>query len=105
MVDRVMSSDPNFARGWWSSGYSLDDALWLSAMITHRCQEGDLVPAPGEDAADLARLIGLGIFDNSDRPYDGATRAMRHSSSMVDRLWGLLREEIRRVCDGEVVQF
>ena len=47
------------------------------------------------------RLIHLGILDERegfDMPMTAATRAMRHTSATVMRLWAMYENERQRVC-------
>ena len=47
------------------------------------------------------RLVRLGIIDERegfDTPMMAATRAMRHTSATVMRLWAMYKNEQQRVC-------
>jgi hypothetical protein len=81
-------------------GCSLDDELWYMVMRTHRRNRPDYreLTRPMRDMdRPLLHLIGLGVYDNADKPNDGAVRAMRHSSAMMDRMWELFEVERERV--------
>ena len=50
----------------------------------------------------LFHQLQLGSIDtrpNYDNPKDAATRAMRYSALLVERLWTMVDRECARVCD------
>ena len=50
----------------------------------------------------LFHQLRLGLIDprpNYDNPKDAATRSMRYSALLVERLWTMVDRESARVCD------
>ena len=87
-------------RGDWLGSASLDDQLWHQAMIVDRRQtlvHRDRVST--QDEKILMYLIERGVIDHSafDQKNAAATRAMRHSAAMADRLWSMLDKEKEKV--------
>jgi hypothetical protein len=81
-------------------GCSLDDELWFMAMRTYRRNSPDyrgMTRVIRDTDLPLLHLISMGVYDNGDKQMDAATRAMRHSSAMTDRMWELLEIERERV--------
>jgi hypothetical protein len=62
-----------------------------------RNKEGFRETSFSEADQHLLRAISLGLYDQSLKPMDASTRAMRHSSVMVDMLWEMLEKERARV--------
>ena len=79
-----------------------DDDLFYNSLSVDRVIEGlfrgrDLSAAEEQ----FMRLIRLGILDERegfDMPMTAATRAMRHSSVTMMRLWAMYESERQRVC-------
>jgi len=87
-------------RGDWLGSGSLGDQLWHQAMIVDRRQtlvHRDRVST--QDEKILMYLIERGVVDHSafDQKNAAATRAMRHSAAMADRLWAMLDREKEKV--------
>src|ERR1700688_1617384 len=81
-----------------TEGVSLDDEVWCLAIQAHlRNQEGYRETAFSEADQHLLRAINLGIYDQTWKPMDAATRAMRHSSAMADMLLEMLEKERAQV--------
>ena len=80
----------------------MEDNLFFNALAVDRVVEGlfwgrDLSAVEEQ----LMRLIHLGIIDERegfDMPMTAATRAMRHMSATVMRLWAMYENERQRVC-------
>ena len=79
-----------------------EDDLFYNALAVDWVVEGlfwghDLSAAEEQ----FMRLVRLGIIDERegfDMPMTAATRAMRHSSATVMRLWAMYENERQRVC-------
>ena len=80
----------------------MEDDLFYNALAIDQVIEGlfrgrDLSAAEEQ----FMRLICLGIIDERegfDMPMTAATRAMRHRSAVVMRLWAMYENERQRVC-------
>ena len=81
---------------------NIEDDLFYNALAVDQVVEGlfrgrDLSVAEEQ----FMRLIRLGILDERegfDMPMTAATRAMRHMSATVMRLWAMYENERQRVC-------
>ena len=81
---------------------NMEDDLFYNALSVDQVVEGlfrgrDLSAAEEQ----FMRLIRLGIIDERegfDMPMTAATRAMRHTSATVMRLWAMYENERQRVC-------
>ena len=81
---------------------NIEDDLFYNALAVDRVIEGlfrgrDLSAAKEQ----FMRLICLGILDEReafDMLMTAATRAMRHTSATVMRLWTIYENERQRVC-------
>jgi hypothetical protein len=83
-------------------GGSLDDQLWLQAIVTaNRLDERYIGPQRElqDDEHVLHHLLRRGVFDHDDfdKRWDSTTRSMRYSAAVGDRLWCLLEAERSRV--------
>jgi hypothetical protein len=103
-VDAVLIKDGDvkdrYRQRWVDA--SLDDQLWHQAMVTYRRQEEEYATVWKDISADekmLFNLIQVGILDDDDKPWESSTRAMRHASAMVDRLWAVVEKEQIKVSD------
>jgi hypothetical protein len=88
------------ARREWLFNLSLDDQLWHQSMVVLRnLDEERRGQSMTLEEQPLFHLIQLGVVDPpaSDHPFESATRSMRYSAAIADRLWNLLREERERV--------
>ena len=80
----------------------LDDQIFsMSVVAQHRLElRREILTSyrVKDDARVLFHLLNCGLLDQEvmDRPRDGATRAMRYSAAMGERLW--------RLIDGNVAQ-
>ena len=79
-----------------------EDDLFYNALAVDRVVEGlfrgQVLSAAEEQ---FMRLIHLGILaerEAFDMPMTAATRAMRHTSATVMRLWTMYKNERQRVC-------
>ena len=113
MIDiATRRSEENPLQYRWGSfdGGHLDDQLWVLAMSTARyCDEVRRGTGGIRSTADdsiLWRMIRQGVLDHSDsdKRWDSATRAMRHSAIIGDRLWSLLDQERDRVSQSLIDQ-
>ena len=94
-----MHHDMDHARAVWDLGLWNDDLLWLHSIFTWRGISGQDRSILTHEERDLFHLLKMGIMDpdENDRPYPGATRAMRHTSIVADRLWSIVCQERQRV--------
>ena len=81
---------------------SSDDQLWAQAMVVNRhLKEGRQENRANwtDEERKLWVLLRMGVLDVADdeQQKDQFTRAMRHSSAMVDQLWSMLEIERNRV--------
>ena len=81
---------------------NIEDDLFYNALAVDRVIKG-LFQGRDLSAAEeqFMRLIRLGILDERegfDMPMTAATRAMRHTSATVMRLWTMYENERQRVC-------
>ena len=81
---------------------TVNDQTWIGG-IAGLCS---LERRRNEDMPTSNRLLfhqlRLGLIDprpNYDNPKDVATRAMRYSASLVERMWTMVDRERARVCD------
>ena len=85
----------------------LDDQIFsLSIVAQHHLEaRREILTAEGvdNDARVLFHLLNRGLLDQEvmDRPRDGATRAMRYSAAMGERLWRLIDGNIMQVGESE----
>ena len=81
----------------------LDDQIFGTSVVAQHCLEArrEILTAEGvdNDTRVLFHLFKWGLLDQEvmDRPRDGATRAMRHSAAMGERLWRLIDGNIAQV--------
>ena len=81
----------------------LDDQVFRISIIAQHQLEArrKILTADGveDDARVLFHLLNWGLLDQEvmDRPRDGATRAMRYSTAMGERLWRLIDGNIAQV--------
>ena len=81
----------------------LDDQIFgMSIVAQHRLElrrEILTLDRVEDDARVLFHLLNRGLLDQEvmDRPRDGATRAMRYSAAMGERLWRLINGNIAQV--------
>ena len=74
----------------------LDDQVFRMSIVTQHLLEArrEILTADGveDDARILFHLLNQGLLDQEvmDRLRDGATRAMRYSVAMGERLWQLI---------------
>ena len=88
--------------GHYNPNLNREDDLFYNALAVDRVIEGlfrgwDLSAAKEQ----FMRLIRLGIIDEREgfnMPMTAATRAMRHTSAVVMRLWAMYENERQRVC-------
>jgi hypothetical protein len=86
-------------RDLWGTSISMDDQLWMQSIASYRylVKRGERRLSPDEEM--LTRLMCVGLLDTSatERNHVVATRAMRYSANLADRLWGLVETERTRV--------
>ena len=81
----------------------LDDQIFnMSVVAQHRLESRrDILTSDRveDDTQVLFHLLNHGLLDQEvmDRPRDGATRAMRYSTAMGERLWRLIDGNIAQV--------
>ena len=81
----------------------LDDQIFgMSIIAQHHLEvRREILTAEGvdDDVQVLFHLLNQGLLDQEvmDRPRDGATRAMRYSAAMGERLWRLIDANIAQV--------
>ena len=81
----------------------LDDQIFgMSVVAQHRLESRrDILTSDRVDdnARVLFHLLNCGLLDQEvmDRPRDGATRVMRYSAAMGERLWRLINVNIAQV--------
>jgi len=96
------SDDPEWTNA-WLSGASLDDQLWLQAMLTERVHQERRLRAQDDPSftydLTLGSLIQRGVSDalSDNCEHIASTRAMRHSAAIGNRLWMLVDQERERV--------
>ena len=84
----------------------LDDQIFsMSVVAQHRLESRREILTSDrvdDDARVLFHLLNCGLLDQEvmDRLRDGATRAMRYSAAMEERLWRLINGNIAQV--GEI---
>ena len=89
----------------------LDDQVFgISVVAQHHLEaRREILTAEGvdDDVRVLFHLLNWGLLDQEvmDRPKDGATRAMRYSAVMGERLWRLIDGNIAQVGGLEVYSF
>ena len=74
----------------------------LSMVAQHQLEaRREILTADGvnDDTRVLFHLLNQGLLDQEvmDGPRDGATRVMRHSAPMGERLWRLIDRNIAQV--------
>ena len=84
----------------------LDDQIFgMSVVVQHRLElRRDILTS---DRVVLFHLLNQGLLDQEvmDRLRDGATRAMRYSAAMGERLWRLIDGNIAQVGGLEAYSF
>ena len=81
----------------------LDDQIFGMSIIAQHCLESrrEILTSDrvDDDARVLFHLLNHGLLDQEvmDRPRDGATRAMRYSAAMGERLWRLINRNVAQV--------
>ena len=81
----------------------LDDQIFSMSVIAQHHLESRREILTSDRVEDNARvlfhLLNRGLLDQEvmDRPRDGATRAMRYSAAMGERLWRLIDGNIAQV--------
>ena len=81
----------------------LDDQIFgMSIVAQHRLESRrEILTAEGvdDDTRVLFHLLNQGLLDQEvmDRQRDGATKAMRYSTAMGERLWRLINGNIAQV--------
>ena len=89
----------------------LDDQIFGMSIVTqHRLElrrEILTLDRVEDDARVLFHLLNCGLLDQEvmDRLRDGATRVMRYSTAMGERLWRLIDENIAQVGGLEAYSF
>ena len=89
----------------------LDDQIFGMSIVTqHRLElrrEILTLDRVEDDARVLFHLLNCGLLDQGvmDRLRDGATRVMRYSTAMGERLWRLIDENIAQVGGLEAYSF
>ena len=89
----------------------LDDQIFRMSVVAQHSLEvrREILTAEGvdNDARVLFHLLNRGLLDQEvmDRPRDGATRAMRYSTAMGERLWRLIDGNIAQVGGLEAYSF
>ena len=89
----------------------LDDQIFsMSVVAQHHLElrrEILTLDRVEDDARVLFHLLNCGLLDQEvmDRPRDGATRAMRYSAAMGERLWRLIDGNITQVGGLEAYSF
>ena len=93
------------------TGMVLDDQIFSLSIVAQHCMEArrEILTADGvdEDTRVLFHIMNQGLLDQEimDRPRDGATRAMRYSTAMGERLWKLSDGNIAQVGGLEAYSF
>ena len=85
----------------WLGNLRFDDLVWHQSMVSlRRLETHRQAHFSDPDDAIYWRLLLRGItdFDQSERPNDASTRAIRYSAIMNDRLWAMLQGERVSVC-------
>lgn len=100
MVASVLSVAAEDNRKFWWWNLSLDDQIWLQTINSYRYVEKrwrnhDMT----DDESVLFKLLHRGFTDatTEDRPFPMATRSMRFSSCVAERLWGLIDRDRKQV--------
>ena len=89
----------------------LDDQIFGMSVMAQHCLEArrEILTSDRveDDARVLFHLLNCGLLDQEvmDRPNDGATRAMRYSTVMEERLWRLIDGHITQVGGLEAYSF
>ena len=98
MVARARSVD---RRNDWLNGCSIDDQLWHQSMVSYFNQmdhaSDELNYSPDEKVLRILLARGVLDMDEFDKVWDGATRSMRYSAVMMDRMLTMFQEEQKRV--------
>jgi hypothetical protein len=87
-------------RGFMWPTLSLDDQLWVQAMVSTRFLHADRRTRESNfEERSLYGLMTLGLTDRTeaDRPFPSSTRSMRFASCLGDHLWALIEQERARV--------
>ena len=96
-----MDKDPRVSGfSQWNFNVHDDNQMWGQAlaidwMIKLLFRDRDLTM----DEEILMNLLRMAVIDRKDfdKPMDAATRAMRHSTALVARLWVMFEEQKQRV--------
>ena len=98
MVNLARSDVPNWRSG-WLAGISMDDQLWIQALMVNRHRREEAPIVENSEGTSLRRLLRMGITDRDprDRPCHASTRSMRYSATLADRLWTLIEQQTERV--------
>ena len=89
----------------------LDDQIFGMSVMAQHCLELRREILTSDRVEDNARvlfhLLNCGLFDQEvmDRLRDGATRVMRYSAAMEERLWRLINGNIAQVGGLEAYSF
>ena len=89
----------------------LDDQIFSMSIVAqhHLETRREILTAKGvdDDTRVLFHLLNCGLLDQEvmDRLRDGATRAMRYSAVMGERLWRLIDGNIAQVGGPEAYPF
>ena len=86
----------------------LDDQIFSLSIVAQHCLESRREILTSDRVENNARvLLNCGLLDQEvmDRPRDGATRAMRYSTAMGERLWRLINGNIAQVEGLEAYSF
>ena len=81
----------------------LDDQIFSMSVVAQHCLESrrDILTSDRveDNTKVLFHLLNCGLLDQEvmDRLRDGATRAMRYSAAMGERLWRLIDGNITQV--------
>jgi hypothetical protein len=84
----------------WIFDISLDDIIWQQAINSYRYVEQvwRQRSAPNDEFM-LFQMLHVGLVDVSprDRPFPMATRSMRYSAILAEKLWAIAERERLRV--------
>lgn len=79
----------------------IEDDLWYSALAVDRLVDGLFGGrALSVNEREFVHLLCLGIHDGRegyDLPITAATRAMRHTSALMMRVWMMFKEDHQKV--------
>ena len=89
----------------------LDDQIFRMSVVAQHCLEvrREILTSDGveDNARVLFHLLNRGLLDQEvmDRPRDSATRVMRYSAVMGERLWRLIDGNVAQVGGLEAYSF